>query len=52
MSWYSFIGTVTSVATGAVIAAGGLARQPLLWLAVPPLVAVRLAMSVLARRKG
>lgn len=49
MSWSALVGAVASVATGVIIAAGGLARQPLLWLAVPPLVLVRLAMSMLGR---
>jgi len=44
---YSLVGAAASLAAGIVITAGGLARQPLLWLAVPPLVLVRLAMSVL-----
>lgn len=45
-----------SVATGSAIAAGGLLDLPLVWLAVPPLVLVRLALNALdgsvARRSG
>lgn len=45
-----------SILAGAAIALGGLLEQPLLWLAVPPLVLVRLALNALdgavARRTG
>ena len=45
-----------SLAAGAAIAVGGLANHPMLWLAVPPLVLVRLALNALdgsiARRTG
>ena len=45
-----------SVATGAVLAAGGALSEPLLWLLVPPLGLVRLALNALdgavARRIG
>jgi CDP-diacylglycerol--glycerol-3-phosphate 3-phosphatidyltransferase len=47
---------VVSVAVGLVIALGGMLRMPSLWLAVPPLVLVRLALNALdgsvARRTG
>ena len=47
---------VVSIAAGGAIAAGGLLDLPLLWLAVPPLVLVRLALNALdgsvARRTG
>lgn len=47
---------VVSLAAGGAIAAGGLADRPAIWLAVPPLVLVRLALNALdgsvARRTG
>lgn len=47
---------VASALAGAAIAAGGILDEPLLWLAVPPLVLVRLAANALdgsvARRTG
>jgi hypothetical protein len=39
-----------SVAAGVALAAGGLMREPLLWLIVPPLVFLRLALSGLTSR--
>jgi phosphatidylglycerophosphate synthase len=45
-----------SLAAGAAIAVGGVADRPMVWLAVPPLVLVRLALNALdgsiARRTG
>jgi phosphatidylglycerophosphate synthase len=38
---------LVSIAAGAVIAAGGLAHMPSIWLLVPPLVFVRLALNAL-----
>lgn len=38
---------IVSVATGGVIAAGGLLHRPMVWLVVPPLVLVRLALNAL-----
>lgn len=47
---------VVSAATGAAIALGGAWNRPVVWLAVPPLVVVRLALNALdgsvARRTG
>jgi CDP-diacylglycerol--glycerol-3-phosphate 3-phosphatidyltransferase len=45
-----------SIAAGCAIAAGGMLRRPSIWLAVPPLVLIRLALNALdgsvARRTG
>jgi len=50
------LAVVASIAAGAAIAAGGMLGSPLWWLAVPPLVLVRLALNALdgqvARRTG
>ena len=43
----TFAAVGVSLATGGFIAAGGLLDQPLLWLAVPPLVLIRLALNAL-----
>jgi CDP-diacylglycerol--glycerol-3-phosphate 3-phosphatidyltransferase len=52
----TFGAVVVSVVAGATIAAGGILHQPLLWLAVPPLGVIRLALNALdgsvARRLG
>src|SRR6266540_4371602 len=45
----TFAAAGVSLATGAVIAAGGLLGRPLLWFAIPPLVFLRLR---LAPRRG
>lgn len=43
----TFAAVAVSLAAGAAIAAGGVLGRPLLWLAVPPLVLVRLALNAL-----
>ena len=43
----TFAAVVVSVAAGGAIAAGGLFGAPMLWLAVPPLVLMRLALNAL-----
>lgn len=43
----TYAGLVAAVIAGAMIAAGGLLDQPMLWLAVPPLIVVRLACNAL-----
>jgi CDP-diacylglycerol--glycerol-3-phosphate 3-phosphatidyltransferase len=52
----SVVAVVVSVAAGAALAAGGVLSEPLLWLLVPPLGIVRLALNALdgavARRIG
>lgn len=52
----SVVAVAVSVAAGAVLAAGGVLSEPLLWLLVPPLGIVRLALNALdgavARRIG
>lgn len=42
--WLIAAAVIVSVAAGLAIALGGLLRRPMLWLAVPPLVLVRLAL--------
>lgn len=52
----TYAGLAAAVAAGATIAAGGLLDAPLVWLAVPPLLVLRLACNALdgavARRTG
>jgi hypothetical protein len=58
-AWRLFAGRPRAVAAGAValsvvagliLALGGLARRPELWIAIPPLVLIRFALNAIPRR--